>query len=282
MKSLLAERRIIRNPIRSALRLARQITPSKLPADCSLEIRSLVTGFNKEIDGIKSVQNTLLGVEKSEHARLQEQIITLEKRRAPLLTQLRKIGHQRRTIEIENERIQKYCGEYHKLDLSPLRWRNAAGFPLLALFSLMDDRFMIKAKRISNGYGVYETRDIRRPKGLPSKLQACYDDVFCLIVEKSSEKLKTITLEAQFTGAIPFEEKAKINKACRVFEGVYIMAEVGKWNLKESAPTMTKVDPLVIGWDGKDLWLVTSFDTTTIEKYVEQVHAGKQLEETKN
>jgi hypothetical protein len=186
-------------------------------------------------------------------------------------------------IEVENERLQKYCGEYHRMDLMPLRWRNAAGFPLLALFSLNNNKFKIRARRIGDGWGRFETRDVRQPKVLPSQLHACYDDVYQLLEKMSLEKRKTVTLEAQFVGAIPFEEKAKINRACQVFEGVYILAEVSKWKLKETAPTVIKQsDPLVVGWDGRNLWLVTSFDTTTIEKYVEQVHAGRQLEETKN
>jgi hypothetical protein len=57
----------------------------------------------------------------------------------------------------------------------------------------------------------------------------------------------------------------------QVIDHVYLMAEVKHWDTSveiKPRPPRVWLDPLVVGWDGLDLWLITSFDMTPLERYV--------------
>jgi hypothetical protein len=74
------------------------------------------------------------------------------------------------------------------------------------------------------------------------------------------------TIRATFAGLIPADVKREIQyaKGLGVFEEIFILAEVTDWKVEVSR----QGDPLVVGFDGRNFWLIATFDTTTLERYV--------------
>ena len=315
MKTLVAPLSVRRNPIGATLERARtvEVTPINIPPPD--DITESLARFDRQIGNVEgritevsSLRRTLLGVERQEREQLSAQITTLEKRRDGL--EKRKTRHirdnqaairERERLEeeakAEAELIARYCGEYKRLDLTPLLWRTKKGLPLLAIFSLTNGVFSLGARterRSSTDYYGYRrwrmsTKQVHTPS-LPKPVKACFDDVSTRIIELAKQKKKTILLSAEFSGVVPLEAKQKIAEARKKFKDIFILAEVKDWKIEERKATTVKPkpapivqgDPLVVGWDGKGFWLITSFDTTSLERYIEQVHCARQEESSRN
>jgi len=319
MNTLVAPLSVRRNPIGATLERARtvEVTPINIPPPD--DITESLARFDRQIGEIadritevSSLRRTLLGVERHEREQLTTQINTLEKHRDSL--EKRKTRHihenqraisERKRLEAEavaeGELVARYCGEYKRLDLTPLQWRTRKGLPLLAIFSLTNGVFSLGARteqRRYERYALYDnpiyswrtiTKKVYTPS-FPRSVKVCFEDVFARLLELAKQKKKTIMLSAEFSGVIPLEAKQKIAEARKKFKDVFILAEVKDWTMEERKATTVKPkpapivrgDPLVVGWDGKGLWLITSFDTTSLERYIEQVHCAKQEERSKN
>jgi len=314
MNTLVAPLYVRRNPIGAMLERARtvEVTPINIPP--TDDITESLSRFDRQIGNIagriaevSSLRSTLLGVERHEHEQLTAQITTLEKRRDGLrkkktlhVQENQKAIRKRERLEkqavAEGELVARYCGEYKRLDLTPLQWRTKEGLPLLAIFSLTNGVFSIGACTERQSYlDIYgnrmwrtSTKRVNTPS-LPEPVKACFNDVFARTLKLARQK-KTIMLSAEFSGIIPLEAKQKIAEARKKFKDVFILAEVKDWKIEERKATTVKPkpapivqgDPLVVGWDGMGFWLITSFDTTSLERYIEQVHCAKQEESSKN
>ena len=109
---------------------------------------------------------------------------------------------------------------------------------------------------------------------LPRPVLRMYDDVFLSLRDMAKEKRKSMRLRATFQGLIPLDVKEQITETKPYFKKTYVVAEASRWDLNESAP-IRRVDPLLVGWDGYRLWLLASFDTTSVEKYIEKMALAK-------
>jgi hypothetical protein len=315
MKTLVAPLSVRRNPIAATLERARtvEVTPINIPPPD--DITKSLARFDRHISNVAgkitevdSLRRTLLGIERLEREQLTAQITSLKKRRDGLKKRKARHIHENQKAIRERQRLEKeakkgaeliarYCGEYKRLDLTPLRWRTKKGLPLLAIFSLTKGVFSIGArtKRSSStdywGYRRWRTstKQVHTPS-LPKPVKACFDDVCARILDLARQKKKTILLSAEFSGVVPLEAKQKIAEARKKFKNIFILAEVKDWKIEERKATTVKPepapivhgDPLVVGWDGQGFWLITSFDTTSLECYIEQVHCAKQEESSKN
>jgi hypothetical protein len=85
-----------------------------------------------------------------------------------------------------------------------------------------------------------------------------------------------MVLSYLWQGVIPTEARAKIREAeaLGVFDGIYLLAETDRseWNVRTRIRPFERprlqFDPLVVGYKDNQLWLITKFDPTTVEKYV--------------
>lgn len=95
--------------------------------------------------------------------------------------------------------------------------------------------------------------------------------VFLLI-----DAFPVLQITASFEGIIPAETKQRIKKAeeAGVFGGIYILAEVEKWDIKKIVAPI--LDPLVVGLAHDTLYLIDTFDTTRLEEYVKQEFAVRE------
>jgi len=319
MKTLVAPLSVRRNPIGATLERARtvEVTPINIPPPD--DITESLARFDRQIGNVtgriaevSSLRRTLLGVERHEREQLTIQINTLEKRRNSLEKRKTRHIHENQKAIRERERLEegavagselvaRYCGEYKRLDITPLLWRTKKGLPLLAIFSLTNGVFSLGACTVRRQCYWYDNygdshfywRASLKPMftpSLPKPVKACFDDVIARILEIAKQKKKTILLSAEFSGVVPLETKQSIAEARKKFKNIFILAEVKDWKIEERKATtvkpkpapIVKGDPLVVGWDGKGFWLITSFNTTSLERYIEQVHCAKQKESSKN
>jgi hypothetical protein len=177
------------------------------------------------------------------------------------------------------------------IDQEVLKWRTAEGWPSLALFDIYQPMATISIENwfIWEKDSAHRRRiDVpdRRSVPCPDELASLYHDVIFHmvdVVEEECSKRKNplragdrinAQLTCTFGGIIPAKDKVAIKDADKYFNKVYILAETPNWDLKYQripAPAIlarTRVDPIAVGWDGKNLHVITSFDLTTIEQAI--------------
>lgn len=152
-----------------------------------------------------------------------------------------------------------------------LRWRNPDGWPTIAPFSIESPRFEF-AVHPSGGWDRGEVRRVIHP-ALPPPLRECYGDVFEKLGRRESA-WKSIHLAVTFTGVLPPEVRATVIAAKRHFTQVLVLAEVDHWQIEEREIPAIRTDPLVVGFDGQDFWLIAAFDLTPIEEAIRQIALG--------
>lgn len=233
------ETEVIRNPINRVLEIAvKRTTKSDAPVDLET--------IAQDLEQIREVGRLLLPIERSSKHRLD----AIEK---DLLRQ-----------QLMAKSGLKYA-EYPEFPMEALRWRNAKGYPRLAVFSIGSANFeigIIAERGWRTSYRRTHTPELPRP------ILKSYDDVFLKLREMAREERKSTRLRTFFEGLIPADVKQQIVETQPHFKQLYVVAEAGKWDLKQSAP-IRRADPLLVGWDTCRLWILASFDTTPIEKYIE-------------
>ncbi len=178
---------------------------------------------------------------------------------------LRALDHQIAAIEGGSTGFQRI--PLDKL-LQVLGWRNEDGMPTLAPFSVQSDTFEFFVGQWNNG-------EIR-PR-LPLPLRGCYDDVLALLRRRRNNRGGNVELHAtaRFDGVIPDDVRTIIARAQQQFKDIRILAEVERWKIEETELPALNADPLVIGYDGEEFWLLAAFDITPLEEAVRQICLGK-------
>jgi hypothetical protein len=74
-------------------------------------------------------------------------------------------------------------------------------------------------------------------------------------------------LRTSISGVIPRHVRDRIGEIGGNFQEVFILAEA-KWSVKKVLTPIPPGDPLVIGYNGDAYWLISVFDTTSLEKLV--------------
>jgi hypothetical protein len=214
----------------------------------------------ESVKATKKKLDSLFGIERSAQKQLEGELKKLEYRH-----------------KVANKRS-KYGKKYPPFSMEPLTWRHEdSKLPKLVLFSLDSPLFLIKASP-SSGWD-RETQTTIEPK-LPKGLDHIYNDVKNLLRAKVKESVvrnfgwdgqrpRTATewnVSARFDGVIPDQTRAKIVEAMKVFEQIFIVAEPVLKLESRQVPVPLPADPIVVGWDGEQLWYVDDFDITPIEE----------------
>lgn len=160
---------------------------------------------------------------------------------------------------------------FQRIPLDKLRlvlgWRNDDGLPTLAPFSVERDTFEFALDRW--GYmGVHPV--------LPTPLRGCYDDVHRKLRLRQNGRNVELRATARFDGVIPDDVRRVITTAQAQFKDIRVLAEVEAWKIEETELPSLRADPLVIGYDGEEFWLLATFDITPLEEAVRQICLGKE------
>ena len=242
----MAETVVIRDAVKQALVLARQNNKTR---DFSGEIENA----DVELEHVREAISQLLPIEARARTRLQA-----------------------REKELMRETVMKANGAqgqgYLPFPLESLTWRNKHGYPRLAVFSLSNPKMSMGILRSEHWSGTSYRIAESSPINLTREMKSTYKDVMTMLREKAKENRKSYTISVMFDGVIPTDVKQAIKEAKPAFKQLWVVAEAKKWSLKASEPqVIRRSDPLVVGYDGFNYWIVAAFDTTPIEKYVEEM-----------
>lgn len=151
-----------------------------------------------------------------------------------------------------------------------LAWRNADGFPTIAPFSVNHEQFAFAIHP-------WGRRPSMKPQ-LPVPLRSCYSDVFALLLKRQGQRNVIVRASVTFSGVIPDDVRRVLVAAKPRFKDIRVLAEVDRWKVKETEVPALNTDPLVIGYDGEEFWLLAAFDITPLEEAVRQICLGKAPE----
>jgi hypothetical protein len=239
---------MIRNPVKAAMHLCIPATPRQLALIAAQRDKIIA-----EHSSIQKKWDKLLPIERAIVPELKEKV-----QQAKSLDKL---------------------GKYPLFKLDCLKWRNKSGAPLLAIFNLESPVFKISVVgRRNRRWGAIRWHKNISPS-LPTALQECYSDVLdrlSLLARKAPKARRVVqanvSLETKFNGLIPDDVRQKIVECKKEFKQIFIVAEATKYDLKEKVVTAPKQkfnpDPLVIGHDGTNFWLIAAFDMTPLEEYL--------------
>lgn len=234
-----------RNPIKAAIQLSHKASEAEIENN-SVELQR-TTGV---LERIKKMESSLLPIEKMALPAIH--------------SQKAKVSNRVKQLESLD-----YLREYRIFSLEPLKWRNNQGFPRLAVFNITSPNceFAVVGRREREWERPRWKQDVT-PK-LPKEMMDCYKDVLTKLAELAKEAKKTVRLKAQLSIILPDDIRQKIIEVRKQFKEIFIIAEAPNWSLKQIAIPKPKKDPLVVGYDGANYWLVAAFDQTPLEKYIE-------------
>ncbi len=184
-------------------------------------------------------------------------------------------------LKSEKTRLQNYLDHegMARLSLEPLKWRDKNGYPTLVLFGLDSPKFEISAQGDWdwNTHGIFDRRvwtvrkSVEGLKHLDNKLLDYYQDVFEKVRTLSAKKKADVILSCSYSGIIPEETRKKIDEYRSKFARLYVLSEAKDWKVtveEKPKPPVQLLDPLLVGWDKTDLWLIDHFEMTTLERLV--------------
>lgn len=161
---------------------------------------------------------------------------------------------------------------YKKLSLEPLEWRDGKGYPVLAIFPVMEEPMMAF---LAEQFHTYSPPILRIVPNLPHKLANCYKDLHKVLIKKDgvTDFWQTTSLRMPFEGVIPDSVREKIASVASKFEALYLITEA-LWTERDQQMVVRDRDPLLVGWSGYDLFLIDKFDVTPLEEYYAQEFPG--------
>jgi len=234
------------NAIQEYLNTARTVSPQQLESK-----HARIEEINVQIRRLHEARGRLFGLEQ--HA-----ATALLARRTELM---REVG-QLKALAV--------YGEYPCLGVEALTWRGDKGWPRIALLGLDSPKTTLGVHR-TRGYSGDLQYHVKTSPALPPALLACYKDVFDKLRAQAKAAKKSVYLVSEFTGIIPEATRDKIAKAKDKFKTVFVAAEAKKWDVVQKPTTVVRphnADPLVLGWDGNNLWVIDHFDMTSVERYL--------------
>lgn len=225
-------------------------------------------------DQMAGVKRKLLPIEEVAAAPVVEVVRDLESKVARL---------QRRQRIVEFSK-----GEYQIQDVEPLKWRRAdTHMPVFGVFhpNVPNFGFVATVGRTSAGMEglfdqLFSSRERKRLNvrvlpSLPDIVVDCYEDIIVLVNERAqatfrkAANVQTVEtrLTVKFDGLLPDHIKQEMVRAARskLFRTFFIIAEVDEWKWN-TVVTSRRGDPILVGFDGEELWRLKVFDTTSAEQ----------------
>ncbi len=232
---------VVSNPVKVALSLSRRLSEDEIKSIAPE--RELAVADLSKIDQLRS---SLLPVEKS--------ILPI------VNAKMTEIANRIKKLDSFGK-----LNQYSLFSLESLTWRDGDGFPRLAVFSIESPSFELAVIGRRRDGRIAWSKKIN-PR-IPKDMMNCYGDIFGKLSEIARQTQKTIRLRAQFGMLIPKSVKDKIAQVRGQFKEIFIIAEAPHWDLALTSPSPQR-DPLVVGYDGANYWLIAWFDPTTLEEYI--------------
>lgn len=155
---------------------------------------------------------------------------------------------------------------YKRLSLEPLKWARWQEAPIFAIYSLYEPTMSICHPE---SWEVRNTGASWMNVKLPQPIRDIY-------YKHAVNLRRDIRFTSTFQGIIPKSVKEGIEVAKPMFTldggssktNIFLIGE-GQWVRNQMEPEpLRRFDPLVVGWDGEELWLINHFNLTPLERYV--------------
>ncbi len=248
----------IADPIQEAIKLCGV-------CDSTETLKSRSTELKAESERLRSRLKNVLGCETDLRSELEGRVTKLDKERENLDLQSKFSGRYKLlSKEIFNWRkkvkVKFLCSRhYYGSDYISL----ACQLPTLAIFSLDRDSCDFsfnfhggKFTGLNSSPGIFTDMKWPNWRSLANEMLRHGSDF---------NRVSRISLTSKLKTVIPDDVKQKIQEAREDFKNeIYIIAEAN-W---EGSVQLQPKDPLVVGWDGHNFWLIAVYDPTTIEKYI--------------
>lgn len=246
---------IAKNPVKAAQSLA-----VKIDSTVVKKVMSKRPDIQKALGNLREQKRSLLGIERNGLDAIEER----EQQIKGFITKVDSLSKG---------------SKYPLFSLEPLKWRNNDGWPRLAVFDVDSPYVKFYVSGRDDGWG-----NIRYVAGyspeMPGDIVKCYADVSTKLKTIAKTKRRNVSIEAEFGHMIPSGVRKTIIAAKKKFKQVMVVAEIPKWSLKEkniARPKPKTADPLIVGYDGCNYWLIDSFDTTSIEHYIKTEFCVKAM-----
>lgn len=262
------------NVIKKAVALAERIPLTKIE-----KLSGQLAHISTQVKRGSALLNNLLGIEETLRPIVERSLAVLE----------------RKQMELQN--CVTLGAKYHLLSTEPLTWRDKNGWPRLIVFNLGSPKYEIdvvylvdhsnrqkecvisqKAQFTPQMCRIEHESDTQTTikydlRTLPETIASCYADVLTKLKDIAMKREKSLKFSSCFDRLIPEEVKRKIAEARALFQEIFIVAEPKKFQITENdiitflpPPQKLSSDPLVVGFDGSQLWLIADFDTTSVEE----------------
>lgn len=173
-------------------------------------------------------------------------------------------------LEKEKFHLEMALLGFREMDYSFLGWRNKiTRLPAFMILDLESNEFSLAVEAYED-----EDDDVEFEPQLPDAIEDQFEDVIQYLGTKSRKTRgwNAVQISAEFQGVMSPEVREKTKAASRHFDEVFLIAEAPAWKIDEIRST--KGDPLVVGWveETEQMFLITAFDPTDLEKYVQEQH----------
>lgn len=167
-------------------------------------------------------------------------------------------------------------GVTETLPYEPLRLRNEQGQPIFAIYNIMRENPVFCLEVKVEEYGLFPTHkfQVREPSEMPHSIDECFIDMDQHLRKRIRRGLfgrlvnDECSMSTRYVGLIPQYARDKIREVTPLISNVYLIAEANGWEYKTApAPRpIRQVDPLVVAFAFRKIYLITSFDPTSPEQ----------------
>ncbi len=186
-----------------------------------------------------------------------------------------KIEELEANLAAEKVRLQMAKLGYPELDYSFLAWQKKdTKLPAFMVLSLDSNEFSITVESTSDRVIDIEDTMWSIEPTLPEAILDQYENSILQIARLAIKDYdnEEISVSAQFQGVMPSEVRSEVRRVLEsgTFDKIFIICEAPKWTINKTGRTSLR-DPLVVGWNEEtdQMFLIASFDPTTLEKYVQ-------------
>ena len=191
-----------------------------------------------------------------------------------------KIEELEAKLKAEKVRLQMASLGYPQLDYSFLTWqKKESKMPAFMVLTLDSNEFSIIVEpNTSRAMDIENDVIWSIEPDLPEAVQWQYENSILAIARLSNRDYddEEISVTAQFQGVMPSEVRTEVRRVleAEIFDDIFVICEAPKWVVNKTGRTSLR-DPLVVGWDEEtdQMFLIASFDPTTLEKYVQDQFA---------
>lgn len=152
--------------------------------------------------------------------------------------------------------------------------------PALALVFIDEENMKLSVERDQDTY-INDAPAWRRESPIPGSVDGAYRGILRKLAPEVPNHHTRMHLTYSYHGVVPQEIRATIAEEyetvesygrtqtkLRRFDSLAFVCEVDRWEIRNQELPRRDLDPILVGVKGGSLWVIASFDPTTLESYI--------------